>query len=107
MNRFHKPLVILAAATGLLCFAAFYVASSHPDGLERVAGRLGFAARANAAVNGPFADYQGPFLRSPAGRNMVAGLIGAGTCFLVAFGIGKYAARRAKRAEPGSARPLE
>ena len=96
-----------AGLTVLLCAAGFYAASSSPDGLETVAQRLGFAARARHMVAGPLADYEFPFFRSPAGRNIMAAFAGAAVCFLAAFGIGRYSARKEKNVAPGPPRPLE
>ncbi|MDO5739694.1 MAG: PDGLE domain-containing protein [Ornithinimicrobium sp.] len=62
-------LLSLAIAVGLSIFA-----SSHPDGLEHVAGSLGFidAARDSATADSPLADYNvrgvdGPLSGSLAG----------------------------------------
>jgi cobalt/nickel transport system permease protein len=69
----------LVPAGLLLAFAlaAFVspIASSLPDGLDRVAERLGFARHA-AEGAAPFAGYSVPFLSSPFLGTAVAGVIG-------------------------------
>ena len=92
----RSTILILAGLTLLLCAAGFYVASAAPDGLERIAIRLGFAHRERAALTGPLADYQFPWLASPALRKMIAALLGALVCFLALLAWGRYSARRSK-----------
>jgi len=46
------------AVIATIALLALGFASSHPDGLERVAETLGFSSRAFAALPAPFPDYQ-------------------------------------------------
>lgn len=103
----RSTILIFAGLTVVLCAAGFYVASAAPDGLERIAIRLGFAHRERAALSGPLADYQLPWLASPALRKIVAALLGALVCFLALLGWGRYSARKSKVPSPKSkaARP--
>ncbi|EHC11172.1 cobalamin (vitamin B12) biosynthesis CbiM protein [Fischerella thermalis JSC-11] len=78
------PVVIVLLISGLLSL----VASTWPDGLERVAENLGFinlAEQVRVAVPTPFADYSIEGL-GPIGTS-IAGIIGSIVCFAVAFGI--------------------
>jgi cobalt/nickel transport system permease protein len=85
----------IAVAGGLLgvalVIAAFLspFASALPDGLERVAGRLGFASRATAAWPAPFPEYAVPFLSSPAVATAGAGLIGTIMVAIVAWAVSR------------------
>ena len=84
----------IGGLTLLMCAAWFYLASAYPDGLERIAMTLGFAGKSRAALSSPLADYQFPLPASPIVRKIVAALLGAALCFLAAFGLGRYAARK-------------
>lgn len=50
----------MGAAIVTVALLAVGFASSHPDGLERVAETLGFASHATAPLSAPFPDYQLP-----------------------------------------------
>jgi cobalt/nickel transport protein len=95
MRRTGWGLVLLAA----LAVAAFLspLASSAPDGLERVAERLGFAGRERKApvVKAPLAEYQVSPIRDRRVSTSVAGIIGTLVVFGIAAGAG--AALRRKR----------
>ncbi len=73
---------------------SFY-ASSHPDGLEYVAGRTGFldSAGDHAADDGPMADYAVKGVEDDRLSGGLAGVIGIGVTLLLAGGIA-YAVRR-------------
>jgi hypothetical protein len=88
-----KWFTILALAIAIgLATAASPFASSSPDGLERVAGDHGFAARAEAS-DGPLADYAIPGVDDP---RLATGLAGfAGT--LIVFAAGFVLARSVRR----------
>jgi cobalt/nickel transport system permease protein len=78
----------LLLALGLVVFVAPF-ASPWPDGLQRVAGSLGFAPRASAPlVPAPLARYAVPGLTGAA-ATVLAGAVGA----LFAFGAAYVAAR--------------
>jgi cobalt/nickel transport protein len=71
-------------------------ASSWPDGLERVAEQLGFAARGSERPPVPavMAEYQAPLVRSPAWSTAVAGIVGTLVVFGGACLLGWVLARR-------------
>lgn len=76
----------VGGTTLLLALVGAIVASTAPDGLERVAERLGFASRGAATVTGsPFADYQARFVHSPWLAPAAAGLLGV--MLLYGFGV--------------------
>ncbi|MBK8229411.1 MAG: energy-coupling factor ABC transporter permease [Candidatus Eisenbacteria bacterium] len=76
----------LAVACGLAAFVAPF-ASPLPDGLERVAERLGFADRAATTPlhNSPFPDYLIPGANWSALSTVIAGLAGAAVAFAFAY----------------------
>lgn len=78
--------VIVAIATG-----GALVASSSPDGLERVAADLGFSHREVTVYEAPLPDYGAR--RSPL-RTAIVGLVGAGVVGGLAYGAGRLLARR-------------
>jgi len=85
-------------AVGLVLFISPF-ASKWPDGLEAVAGALGFHASAlsHAPLASPLEGYTIPGIGSPAAATVIAGL--AGTCVVFAGGIvlARVLARRGNR----------
>lgn len=65
------------------------LASSHPDGLEWVAGQKGFLINAQPAFYNLIPDYVLPGLSNEAIATILAGIIGAVVVFGVAFGVAK------------------
>lgn len=94
-RRFY---VVAALVCLLIAGVVSLLASSQPDGLERVAQDTGFAdtARDSATSDSPLADYQvavsdaGP---SPVGT-AAAGVVGVAITAAVAFGVFALVARR-------------
>jgi len=90
-----EALGVPAVGYGLLiCFGlAVFVAPfacPWPDGLESVAGRLGFEPRASGAgLAVPFADYQVPWFGSASMATAVAGLIGTLLAFVAAYALAR------------------
>lgn len=84
----------LLVALVLAGVASFY-ASSHPDGLEYVAGRTGFldSADEHAAGDGPFADYATKGVDDTRLSGGLAGVVGTVVVLVIAGGIG-FAVRR-------------
>jgi cobalt/nickel transport system permease protein len=96
----------LAVALGLVLFVAPF-ASGWPDGLERVAERLGFAHRAREPLlAAPLPDYGLPGLGSPLAATVVAGALGTLAAFVLAWALAFLLAPRRPRAGP-PARPGE
>ena len=77
---------------GLAVFLSPF-ASALPDGLEWVAGRLGFQHRGASAVPAPLANYSVPGLASSMGGTMIAGGVG----IVLAFGLSWLLARALTR----------
>jgi cobalt/nickel transport system permease protein len=93
----------LLVALGLALFVSPF-ASGWPDGLERVAERLGFEHRAApAALASPLADYAVPGLSSPAVSTVVAGVAGTLAAFALAYVLARLLtpSRRATSASSG------
>jgi cobalt/nickel transport system permease protein len=80
----RRALALLGAAALLLGCVGFVLASSLPDGLERLAGLAGLQGREWTLVHAPFSDYEASFAASPWLRKATAGLAGlalvAGAC---------------------------
>lgn len=80
------------------------LASSSPDGLERVAENQGFIDRAQ---NSPFqiiADYVFPGIQNEALATIVAGLIGTLILFCVAYAVAWLLALKTRRQSDRGAR---
>jgi cobalt/nickel transport system permease protein len=71
------------------------LASSDPDGLERVAEDAGFADAASDAGFEILPDYSVPFLGEGSASLIVAGLIGAALLFGAMWLLGRMLSRRA------------
>jgi cobalt/nickel transport system permease protein len=86
----------IAVGLGIaLAISAFsFAADSNPDGLERVAGDLGFLDKALDPVYNLLPDYTLPFVSDPLISGILAVIIGT----LLVFGIAFFAARLQKRA---------
>jgi cobalt/nickel transport system permease protein len=89
----------LAACFALLLFGLPF-ASSHPDGLERVAETLGFEPRATPGPPAPFDDYRVPGLDSAAAVTSAVGLLGALVAFALAHILATVLAPRTGAARP-------
>jgi len=87
-------LVGLAVTLLIAGVVSFYV-SAHPDGLEYVAGKVGFldAAQDSAASDSPFADYQVEGVGDGRLSGGLAGVLGTLVVLLVAGALA-YAVRR-------------
>jgi cobalt/nickel transport system permease protein len=65
------------------------LASSHPDGLEWFAERQGFLSQARVSIYNLIPDYVLPGVSNEALATILAGIIGAGVVFTIAFGIAR------------------
>ncbi len=85
---------VLAASAAVLGCGGFLLASSSPDGLEKVAERLGIANRAIAILPAPLPDYQ--FLLAPSEPvgKIAAAIIGLAIVYFVCLAVGKTVGRR-------------
>ena len=86
-----RPAVVgLGLALGVAALLA-PLASSAPDGLERVAEDLQFADLASASLSGFAPDYLAPGIDSPALAVALAGVLGVLCVFAAAYAIGRQA----------------
>lgn len=85
----------LLIALGVAMFVS-PLASAWPDGLEKVAQRLGFADRAveTPLVPAPMPDYAAPGIVSPTWATALAGGVGTVLVFLLALGLARVLVRR-------------
>ncbi len=89
----RRILGVLGAAAVVLGSAGALLASSLPDGLERLATNLGIAGRASAA-SGPLADYQWQALTNASAGKVLAGLAGLGIIYVACRALGYLMERR-------------
>ncbi len=87
-----RSTVVLLAAIGALASVASLIASSSPDGLNRVAADLGFSGRQATLYQAPLAGYSVPLVPSSL-SGVAAGLLGTAAVGGVAFAAGKLLAR--------------
>lgn len=87
--RSRRFLVLGFLLTMLLAGVGSFYASSNPDGLERVAERLGFADQATepATADGPFADYQVKGIDDNRLSGGLAGVAGTAVVLIAAGGL--------------------
>jgi hypothetical protein len=94
-----NPLVVTGLVLSLvLAGGVSYYASSHPDGLEKVAGDIGFldSAKESAVENSPLAGYGVAGVDNERISGGLAGIIGVASTAAVSFGL-FYALRRFKK----------
>lgn len=89
--------VVGLAIAALVVVILAPLASPDPDGLERVAGDLGFLDAAREALYSIIPDYTVPGVDGN-GSTILAGLIGIAIVFALMYGLGRLLARR--RREP-------
>lgn len=70
------------------------LASSDPDGLERVAEDVGFIDRAENFVAGLLGDYAIPGIDDPAVTTILSGLLGIAIVVIVMVVLGRLVVRR-------------
>ena len=83
---------LIIAGLSLAIFLALFLspfASSYPDGLEKVAEKLGFIDRENAHLNSPLPDYTLPFVKNEKLSTSLAGVIGTILVFAITIFMGK------------------
>ena len=86
--------VIGIAIVALVVVVLAPLASSDPDGLERVAEDAGFVGQAQNVVGGLLGDYAIPGINDPTVSTILSGLLGVGILLLVVFLVGRVLARR-------------
>jgi len=90
------------AVTLLLAFGVSRWASSHPDGLEKVAADEGFldTADEHAFADAAFADYGTEGIEDDGLGTGVAGVVGVAITFVAAAGLVVVARRLPRRSPP-------
>lgn len=95
-------LIAFAVCMGVAALSP--LASSHPDGLERVAEDQGFMPLAREAPFRVIADYAFPGVASEATATVIAGLIGMAVLFGAAYGIARFIKTKKRKGEPAGSR---
>jgi hypothetical protein len=90
----RKALWALGAIALLLATAGVFVASTAPDGLDSLAGKIGLGERARVLLASPMPDYEARWFSSEAFGKVAAGLAGLVMIFAVTALFGKWLARR-------------
>jgi cobalt/nickel transport protein len=98
----RKFVLIMLAVSLAVAGGISYFASPHPDGLERVAEKLGFLNKADAPSHSVLPDYTVPGLEGFL-SNGLAGIIGV----LATFGVTVLLTRLVKREKAVSRRDAE
>jgi cobalt/nickel transport system permease protein len=88
--------IFVGAAIALFVLILSPLASSNPDGLERVAGDLGFLGQGVDAPYSILPDYTLPFLGEGAFSTIAAGILGALTVIAIVFFVAQT--RKTKKA---------
>jgi len=90
--------VVIGGSLIVLALAALSpLASSHPDGLEWVAGQYGFLSSAKEALFKIIPDYSMPGISNSAAATIAAGILGAVIVFSLAHVVARSARHRAVR----------
>ncbi len=92
----RRFLAVFLLATLLVAGVASYYASSHPDGLEYVAGEIGFLDRGDdsATANSPLADYSTKGVENDRLSGGLAGVAGSLLVLVIAGGLFRVLRRR-------------
>ena len=91
-GRISSAGAFAAGAMGIALAVAAFVspfASALPDGLDHAAKRLGFATRAYAEWEAPFAGYALPFSTSPELATALAGVVGTLAAAAIAWAVSR------------------
>jgi cobalt/nickel transport system permease protein len=81
-------------AAVLLAVVGVLFASTHPDGLEKLAETIGLASKAKPMLASPLADYQAGFFQSAWLRKAGAGLAGLGLIYGACALLGRIVGRQ-------------
>jgi cobalt/nickel transport system permease protein len=92
--RGGRAIAALGLAAVVLAVIGVLFASAHPDGLERLAGYLGIAGRAEALISSPFADYEFAGIGAAWPRKALAGLAGLALIYVACLAFGRLISRR-------------
>jgi cobalt/nickel transport protein len=96
MKEWQKILLVGLIASFFLAVFLSPFASPWPDGLEKVAEKLGFIkmAEGKPILSSPIPDYLFPGIKNESLATALAGLIGTFITFLLVYGVGKLFSRR-------------
>jgi len=85
----RRFLAVFLLVSLLVAGVASYYASSHPDGLEYVAGKVGFIDRADdsPAAKSPLADYSTKGVDNDRVSGGIAGVAGSALVLVLAGGL--------------------
>ena len=93
-----RALAVVAAGAVLLAVVGVLFASTHPDGIWRLAQDIGLASHARALLHTPLASYEAGFLEAAWLRKAVGGLTGLALIFGVCLLFGRLVAARHRSA---------
>ena len=85
----NKTILISGSLIALILAVLSPLASSYPDGLERVAEEYGFIKHAQAALFKLIPDYTMPGISNPALATIAAGVLGTIIVFGVTYGVAR------------------
>jgi cobalt/nickel transport system permease protein len=93
----EKSILVSGVLIALLLVVLSPLASTHPDGLEWVAGQNGFLESAKGAVFNILPDYTIPGIANPVLTTITAGVLGVLVVFGLAYGVARAEKRRASQ----------
>ncbi|HLI84511.1 MAG TPA: energy-coupling factor ABC transporter permease [Bryobacteraceae bacterium] len=95
--RFQRsPLpAMIGLAALLLSTVGVLLASTQPDGIQRLGERTGIAARVRMLLHTPLSNYHASFLQSDVGGKVLAGLAGIALVYAACVLVGRAFFRRA------------
>lgn len=70
------------------------LASSFPDGLEKVSLLFNFSHKGTSLISSPMPDYTIPFIRNSSLSTISAGIIGTLIIFIILYILGKLLKRK-------------
>ncbi|MHB0877412.1 MAG: PDGLE domain-containing protein [Anaerolineae bacterium] len=88
-----RTIVLIGLAAALVLAVLSPLASSLPDGLERVAEDHGFLERAEGPSYQLLTDYTVPGVGDEPTSTVLAGIVGSLLVFAVAYGVGRAVKR--------------
>lgn len=94
MRRYRTVILAGLLIAGMVAISSAWLASGHPDGLERVADDQEFLDRAKEPGFELLPDYSVPGIDGPA-STALAGVIGVAAVALLMLGAGRLLRRRA------------
>lgn len=83
----NKKDIILGLIIAIILAILSFLASSSPDGLERVAEDRDFIERATSVIKSPIPDYLFPGMSNDKFAGSIAGLVGVIVVFSLGLGL--------------------